>query len=375
MIRPRLLDRYLFRQTNYLLLITLCIGAGVYLMSDLFDRLDNFIEAGIGLKVALIYFAYKLPFIIAQILPAAFLLSVIIQLCLMARNRELLALQAGGISLWRIVCFFLLFGLLWGGVQLFLSQNLGVWGNRKAISMWNVEISGREHKASIIRNFWFLEENMMVYAEALNLDSKSGTSLNVYSLSQNGLDVEKVIRAPSFSINGKTWQLHKATVYDTNGFVQQNKVEIPLTIKYSLRGLRVLGEDFKLRDYSLWQVGDAIKRLEKSGSNVEALRTAWHTKVAYAASLMVMSLIAVALITWKENIYINIGLGLVATFIFYTLLTIGGTLGESGRLSPFIASWFPIIFTAFLALLRIIRVVPPGIFTSRAKPLGAGSTK
>ena len=139
---PSLLDRYLFKQTNYLLLITLIIGAGVYLMSELFDRLDNFIEAGIGLKLVVIYFCFKLPFILAQILPAAFLLSVIIQLCLMARNRELLALQAGGISLWRIVAFFVLLGLFWGSIQLFLSQNLGVWGNRQAITIWNEQIKG-----------------------------------------------------------------------------------------------------------------------------------------------------------------------------------------------------------------------------------------
>ena len=369
MTRPSLLDRYLFRQTNYLLFITLIIGSGVYLMSELFDRLDNFIEAGIGLKVALVYFCFKIPFIIAQILPAAFLLSVIIQLCLMARNRELLALQAGGISLWRIVAFFLLFGLLWGSVQLFLSQNLGVWGNREAIRIWNEEIKGREQKAAVIRNFWILEDNMMVYTELLNLDTLEGQNLNSYSLSEDELNVEQVIRAPSFSIAGKTWTLHNATVYDTNGFVRQNKVEIPLKIKYSLRGLKVLGENLNLQNYSLWQIGDSITRLKKSGSNVEALRTAWHSKLAYAASLMVMSLIALALITWKENIYINIALGLAITFIFYTMLSIGSTLGESGRLSPILASWFPVFFTASLAFLRIIWAAPPNILFKRKKAM------
>ena len=367
MTRPSLLDRYLFKQATYLLFITLIIGSGVYLMSELFDRLDNFIEAGIGLKLVLVYFCFKLPFIIAQILPAAFLLSVIIQLCLMARNRELLALQAGGISLWRIVAFFLLFGLLWGSVQLFLSQNVGVWGNREAMRIWNEEIKGKEQRASIVRDFWFLEDNMMIYTEVLNLDTLKGQNLNVYALSQDERNVEQVIRAPSFNVEGKTWVLHNATVYDTNGFVRQSKIEIPLKIKYSMRGLKVLGGNYELQNYSLWQIGDAIKRLKKSGSNVEVLRTAWHSKLAYAASLMVMSLIGLALITWKENIYINIALGLAATFIFYTMLSVGATLGESGRLSPIFASWFPVFFTASLALLRIIWAAPPSILFSRKK--------
>ena len=354
-----LLDRYLFKQSTYLLLVTLSIGTGVYLLTDLFERMDNFIEAQIAIKYILLFIAGKIPFIVAQILPAAFLLSVIIQLCLMARSRELLALYVGGISLWRIVAFFVCFGLFWGIVQIFLSQNLGVAGNRYAISIWHEHVFGKVKQASMVNNFWFLEDNKMFYVKQLNIDEEKGTDLVCYDLSDDGLNVDQVIRVPSFDIQDKTWLFHSATIYDTNGFVHERNQEIPMYINYSLRGLRVLGDDIKLADYSLWQIGDAIKRLEKSGSNVENLKAAWHMKVAYGASLVVMSLIAVALITWQDNMYINIGLGLIITFLFYTALTVGGTLGEKGRVAPVIAVWTPIVLSILLALLRVIRVAPP----------------
>ena len=93
-----LMSRYLLRQNLFLMFMVLGVGIGLYLLSDLFDRLDDFLEAGVSAKVAITYFVVKTPLIISQILPAVFLIACILQLCIMARSRELVALQAGGIS-------------------------------------------------------------------------------------------------------------------------------------------------------------------------------------------------------------------------------------------------------------------------------------
>ena len=144
-------------------------------------------------------------------------------------------------------------------------------------------------------------------------------------------------------------------------------MDVEFEIDRPISGLRLLGEDVKLRDYSLWQIGADIERLKKSGSNVEALRTGWHMKLAYAASLVVMSLVAVALITWKENLYINLGLGLVITFIFYAILTVSGTLGENGRLSPIVAAWSPVVLVGGISFLWTVYKVPPRFLSNLDK--------
>ena len=94
-----LLFRYLTKNNAMILLPTLAVGIGLYVLTDLFERLDNFIEAGLSVGMVLTYFIVKMPLVISQILPVIFLLSAVIQLCIMARSRELTALQAGGISL------------------------------------------------------------------------------------------------------------------------------------------------------------------------------------------------------------------------------------------------------------------------------------
>ena len=118
-----LLFRYLTKNNAMILLPTLAVGIGLYVLTDLFERLDNFIEAGLSVGMVLTYFVVKMPLVISQILPVIFLLSTVIQLCIMARSRELTALQAGGISL----------GVVANSMRHFL-------GRRPA---WFLRISGR----------------------------------------------------------------------------------------------------------------------------------------------------------------------------------------------------------------------------------------
>lgn len=95
-----LLFRYLTKNNAMILLPTLAVGIGLYVLTDLFERLDNFIEAGLSVGMVLTYFVVKMPLVISQILPVIFLLSTVIQLCIMARSRELTALQAGATGQW-----------------------------------------------------------------------------------------------------------------------------------------------------------------------------------------------------------------------------------------------------------------------------------
>ena len=68
-----LLFRYLTRTNAFILLPSLGVGIGLYVLTYLFERLDNFIEAGLSAGMVLTYFVVKTPLVISQILPVIFL--------------------------------------------------------------------------------------------------------------------------------------------------------------------------------------------------------------------------------------------------------------------------------------------------------------
>jgi len=113
-----LLFRYLFKMFAKNLLLVLASFAGIYLLIDFFERIDNFLEKNLPFSMAAKYFLCKLPLIGEQLLPVSIMLAGIVTVGLLHHNRELLSLQAAGIGMPRIVrpvflaaLFFTLLGL------------------------------------------------------------------------------------------------------------------------------------------------------------------------------------------------------------------------------------------------------------------------
>uniref|UniRef100_B8DJL0 Permease YjgP/YjgQ family protein n=1 Tax=Nitratidesulfovibrio vulgaris (strain DSM 19637 / Miyazaki F) TaxID=883 RepID=B8DJL0_NITV9 len=354
-----LLARYLFRNNLMLILPTLAIGTGLYILSDLFDRLDDFLEAGVSLSVAAWYFVAKTPLIISQILPAVFLLATLSQLCLMSRGRELIALQAGGISMGRIARVLVLCGLVWGGLQLGFSQVLGVSGEVEAARIWSEDVRGKTEATATLRNVWFTDGAYVVSLAEVVPAQGTGRGLAAYELSDDGLSILRVVRAATFTAGQRQWELHGVTEFDPSGYLSTRHDSLTLPLRQDVQAFLITARNADPSRLPLWQLGDAIDRLSASGSNVEGVRTAWHMKLAYAASLVVMAAVAAAIVTWRDNIYLGIGLSLIITFLFYTMFTVGGTLGQKGIVSPPLAAWGSNALILAVALLRLAWVLKP----------------
>lgn len=357
-----LLARYLFRNNLQLLLPTLAIGTGLYILSDLFDRIDDLMDSGVGLQVALWYFIAKLPLIISQILPAVFLLSTLVQLCMMSRARELVALQAGGISFAAILRILMVCGLVWGGVQLGFSQVLGVAGERESSRIWQELVRKRASDTVVLQRVWFTDGAWVVSLESVAPARGTGTGLSAYHLADDGQHMDQVIRAESFTATPGDWTLHNASIFDPTGYVVDKLPEKKLALQQDVATFQIVAPATDPSRLPLWLLGDAIEKLRQAGSNVEALRTAWHMKLSYAASMAVMALVAVALVTWRDNVYLSAGVALVFTFLFYSMFTVGGTVGQMGILPPPVAAWSANILVAVVALWRIILVIAPRRF-------------
>ena len=113
-----LLVKYLFKQFTKNLALILTGFVGIYLLVDFFERIDNFLTNNLPLSMAVKYFLCKTPLMVERLLPISIMLAGIITVGLLHHNRELLSLQAAGISLARIIrpivlaaCIFTLFGL------------------------------------------------------------------------------------------------------------------------------------------------------------------------------------------------------------------------------------------------------------------------
>ncbi|MBG0776495.1 MAG: LptF/LptG family permease [Desulfovibrionaceae bacterium] len=353
------LNRYLLRQNLFLMFVCLGSGVGVYVLADLFDRLDDFLEAGLGAGTVLTYFVVKAPLMVSQLLPAVFLISAVLQLSIMTTSRETLALQAGGVSFNSFVRFFLVAAVGWAVVQLLFSQFLGVAGEEEARRIWKEQVREQSMEFQTLNNVWFKEGDRVVEMAEVQPRQGRGAGLTVYRLAPGQLRLKRIVRARTFTAAPGRWVLRDVSVFSPDGFRFQTMESMDMDLDQDVAAFLVIDPRTDPATLPLWRLGEVIDRLQKSGSNVETLRTVWHMKLAYAFSIVVMGLVALCLVSLRSSVYVNIGLGLVITFAFYGVFMLGVTAGQKGLLPPVMGAWAGNALFSLLATARIVWYAGP----------------
>jgi lipopolysaccharide export system permease protein len=335
-----LLSRYILRQNLFLLLLICVIGLGVYVFIDLFDRLDNFLEAGVGAASIAAYYFYSLPFILAQIFPAVFLIALMVQLGLMLRGRELLALEACAVSMGSITKTVLGLAAVLCVVQFLFSQVLGASGHKAATRIWDEEVRNRRTVSKVLHNVWFREEGTIVRVGSLMPAVRAGEDLDLYVLEPDDPGrIREILRAKAFQVTDAGWELASVIRNVPGAFTQETLPDLRVDLKTDVRGFLTVDPKANLDSLPLWQLGLEIDRLRDSGSNIERLLTAWHMKLAYSCSVLIMALVALAILSVFGSLYVVIPTGLVVTFCYYGLFMIFVSAGEKGLLPPVGAAW------------------------------------
>lgn len=358
-MRPKVLHRYLLRQNLFYLLSTLVVGTALYLMSDLFDRLDDFMEAGLGLGVALRYFAVKIPLIVSQIMPAVFLVSVVVQLCLMARSRELLALRSGGVSLASLTVFVVLYSLVWCLGQLLFSQFVGVYGEREAARIWSEQVRGNLTEKKVLSGVWFKDGDSIVELDRLWPARGEAQGVTVFEMTGDRQAVTRILTAQRADAAPGDWRLYDVRELHPGDFSVTAMDELALPFQQNPKTFLHVAPGVDPSRLPMWTLARVISELDAAGSNVERLLTSWHMKWAYAFSVLAMGLIALAMVTLFENVYLNVALSLVVTFAYYAVFMIGVTLGQKGMLPPWLGAWLGNVIFYALAGGRLAWTVWP----------------
>lgn len=334
-----LLSRYIFLKHARLLLLVMSLGVGLYLLTELVERVDVFIDNNTEFWIVIQYFCCRLPSIVAQILPAVFLIATVITLCLMGHTRELTALHAGGISFASLAVILVCGGLFWGAIQFSCSQFIGVQGEHYADYLWQEQIRKHDMSQRRIANVWFMEGDWTVSVGLLGADG-SGANFRAFHVREGTNNVDILVRAPSVKADSSGWTAEQAVRILPDSYQSEEFSCLTLPI-YHDPEVFFATSAVNVQQLPLWQLGTIIQQLSVAGSNVEGLRTVWHGKIAYAVSLVIMAFLGAVIVSWNSNIYIAVSASMAGTFIMYALTMFGESLGQQGVLPPLVAAWGP----------------------------------
>ncbi|OYX33092.1 MAG: hypothetical protein B7Y99_07880 [Caulobacterales bacterium 32-69-10] len=195
-------------------LATLAVLVGLLQLVDLFEATPQVLERGLGLGGIIHYEILRLPGMVQQILPVSVLIGALTCFTGLARNSEMSALRASGVTIYRIVAMLMPTVALIAVAHFLIADQVAPRSEQAFTVWWGshapiVKTSKDEPKAAPkkARTVWFRTGPYLVYAEAASADGRRLDGLRIYHRDANGrLDQRIVARSAQLGADGK-WLL------------------------------------------------------------------------------------------------------------------------------------------------------------------------
>lgn len=365
----RLLDRYLFRELLTPLIFCLCGFLIVGNAIQMFAELQQLQEHKLHFLDVLAYSLATMPEFLVTVLPVALLLALLFTLTNHARNNEITAMRAAGISLWRICVPYFVVGVA-ASAALFALNEMVVprssdWADRILNRYTGMQESKtqsldftneREHRKWIVRQYqpgtqemegiqveWKLPDgsSSVLYADRGIRTNGVWTFFNAQELSQ-----------PDPSAN-------YVPVLRSNVLAMPEFNETPEEIRAELKVGAYLSfgkhdPDIPLKDimpYLRWHPG--LSRLDRG-----RLATELQERLAMPLTCLVVAFIAIPFgaAPGRRNLFFGVAGSIFIFFVYYVLQHIGVAFGSSGTWPAWLAAWLPNLFFSVLGLIMMIRI-------------------
>lgn len=349
------LDRYLVRE---LVIYFLLILIGISALAVGIDFLSKFWSSGVPFTRAMEIYLYKVPLAIQQFVPVAALMSTLLVLSSMARQNEILALYASGISNIRIISTFVAaIATLSTIAFLFFDPLLPLFEKKRT----EAETGGTVDKVASMPapenrySFWY-RSNQLIY------------HVGIFTPQNNTLqDVDLYVLGPDFQVLKKV-QAKRATYLDGDWTLQDGmQVDYPLDSPYpnaqdfkEIRGLipekpsdyqtiKVEENTMRLRDLRKY-----IEKNQRYGVDTTLQKVSYHSRVAHVFSPLIFVLLGLVFVInplKSQSAAKGIALSFLLVFIYLILSKMSLSVGKSGRIPAFVAAWLPnVLFLGFTGI-------------------------
>lgn len=361
------MQRYIIRelaQSFFLcfvsLLTLILIGRGLQ-MRNLFLGLDLS-----GADAALLFF-YMVPMFMLIVVPFSCMLSVFLSFLRMSTDRELVALKAGGVSLYQLLPAPLIFCALCAVMNLGVSLYGVSWGmNNFRTTVLDI---ANNRARIVVQPGVFNQDVFGLTLFARNVDPGSQLMHHVIFEDRTQDENNRItILADSGTITAEPetgsilFTLYDGNIYRADGqqfgILGFTEYEIRLDLAKVFSGVE-LGE-IRPKEMS-WE---ALQRMHAENSapterfrlKVEVER---QKRWALPAACVILGVFAMPLACVFEGVRRQMGviLSLVMFLVYYSMFSLGLSIAESGKISPPVGLWAPNVFFAGLGVLGLMLTV------------------
>jgi lipopolysaccharide export system permease protein len=338
-----ILHKYLIREMLKHFGTIMATVVGIYLVVDFFEKIDNFLEAGASLAIGMEYILFKIPFVVAQILPVGILLSILITLGLMSKNNEIIALKSSGTGIYTLFKPIVAFGFVGGIFLFFISEAIVPITIAKADRIFLTK--GRRDSALVTQgtNIWIKGKHGITHITHYNPVDNTVFGVTIHQFDDDFKLIRRVDAPSGFFKNGE-WVLQGIMEQRIN--TDTNELDVRF-YEQKAESVALLPEDLKQvaknsEGMSSEELRNYIGQIEAEGYDAGNYRVDLHAKTALPFVCLIMSMIGTGIAvrgTLKGSLSLVISFGIGIIFLYWVIFSFCISLGYGGILPPVIAAW------------------------------------
>ena len=177
-----IIERYLTKEIFKYFGILIVTVVSIYIVVGFFEKIDNFMEAGLPFIRIISFFQFKIPLIVSRIMPIGTLMAIIIVFGLMNKNNEIIALKSSGVSIYYLLKPVVFIGLLLSILVFLISELIVPITISKANRIWNVEVKKKPALIARGKDIWIKDYRAIYYIKYYDPANStiSGATLNFF---------------------------------------------------------------------------------------------------------------------------------------------------------------------------------------------------
>ncbi|MGE0152130.1 MAG: LPS export ABC transporter permease LptG [Reyranellaceae bacterium] len=333
-------------------------------MFDLVGNADDIADKyGPGVGAVLVYVAYRLPPMMALVMPFSILVGSLITLLGMANNNEVMAFKAAGMSFYRLLLCLMPVGLLFAAAHFVIADRLAPATLRALAEREIVYTEQRKtaRQAETAPNpAWIRDGDTIVRVGRVQRDGAVLFDVEIIRRNQSGVMVQRrQARVAIFEPKSGAWTLTDVSQLDIGR--EERRIERRPLEQWATKlqpsdfaDLTVPPNQFTTSDLL------SLSRTAGVGSRPIFVYETWlHKRLALPVLCLLMVVLAApvsqaSLRSRGTAARMSLGIGL--GFLFFVSDGLSTALGETGSLLPVLAAWAPIAIFASVGGSVLLRV-------------------
>ncbi len=364
----KILDKYILTHFIRNFLFGIFCFVIIFILVDMFENLDKFIDKGLNFSLIITYYIYFIPEILKLLIPVGMLLATLFTVSKFGKYSELISINASGISTLRFSIPMLIFGALITLFSLYFNGWIVPLSNSAKFNFERTYLD-KNKLAGVIQNLHIQDsENSIITISMYNEKEKSGrnASIQIFSKDNNSVLISRYdINNIKWDSLQNGWLLLGVTkrIFDS---IQTEKFEYLDTLQTSdlqdikkiyLSPVQITNKLLKPDELLLEDQKALIESLEESGQNVSKIKVDYYSKISFpfASIIIILFGLSISVSNRKSGAALQFGFSILIAFVYLGFIKVSQTLGYNGEINPVLTAWLANIVFLLLAIINLFR--------------------